>query len=259
MSNDKRFSLAGKVALITGGSKGIGEAIAVAFAEHGADVALASRKMPDLENVAARVRALGRKAFPVAVHMGRMDQVEKLAQAVHQEFGKIDILVNNAATSPAFTTILDAEEKLWDSIMNLNLKGLYFLTQAVARMMKNSGGGSVINISSIDAYRPQHQVGIYSISKAAVNMATQSAALELAEYAIRVNGIAPGATRTKIFEALFVGKDVEQEIKKLGEKFPLGRIAETDDIVGAALFFASDASRFITGQTMVVDGGYLLK
>jgi NAD(P)-dependent dehydrogenase (short-subunit alcohol dehydrogenase family) len=262
MVRNQRFSLEGKVALVTGGSKGIGEAIAVAFAEHGADVAIASRKMPDLESVAARIRATGRKALPVAAHVGRMDQIEKLVQDVHKEFGKIDILVNNAATSPTFTTIMDAEEKLWDSIMNLNLKGLYFLTQAVARIMKNSGGGSIINISSIDAYRPQFQVGIYSISKAAVNMATKSAALELAPYKIRVNGIAPGATRTKIFEALFTGSsadEVEREVKKIGEEFPLGRIAETDDIVGAAVFLASDASRFITGETIVIDGGYLLK
>lgn len=258
---DSRFSLEGKAALITGGSQGIGRATAIEFARYGADVAIASRKLPDLEKVAEEIRALGRKALPVSAHIGKLEDIKRLVETVKAGFGRIDILVNNAATSPTFTTVLDAEERLWDSIMNLNLKGLYFLTQAVARVMKEQGGGSIINVSSIDGHKPQNQVGIYSISKAAVNMATMSTALELAPYNIRVNGIAPGATRTKIFDALFASlpKDkVEEQIAQLGNVFPLKRIAVPDDMVGVMLLLASGASGFMTGETILVDGGHHL-
>lgn len=256
------FSLEGKTALITGGSQGIGKATALAFADAGADVAIVSRKIENLEPVAEEIRSKGRKALTVPVHMGRMDQMRAMADTVIKEFGKIDILVNNAATSPAYATVLDAEERLWDSIMNLNLKGLYFLSQIVANTMKDKNvQGSIINVSSIDGFAPQNCVGIYSISKAAVNMATRSMALELAPYKIRVNGIAPGATRTKLFEALFVGMGPEQidtELAKIEEAFPLKRIAVPDDMVGAMLFLASGASSYVTGQILPVEGGVLL-
>jgi NAD(P)-dependent dehydrogenase (short-subunit alcohol dehydrogenase family) len=259
MTQDSRFSLNGKVALVTGGSQGIGRATAIEFAKYGADVAIASRKLPDLEKVAEEIRGLGRKALPVSAHIGKMDDVKRLVETVKAEMGGIDILVNNAATSPTFTTVLDAEERLWDSIMNLNLKGLYFLTQAVARIMKEQGrGGSIINVSSIDGHKPQVQVGIYSISKAAVDMTTKSTALELAPYRIRVNGIAPGATRTKIFDALFASlpkEKIDEQMIQIGNVFPLKRIAVPDDMVGAMLFLASEASCFMTGETILIDGG----
>jgi len=262
MDIPKLFSLEKKTALVTGGSMGIGRATALAFADAGADVAIVSRKMENLAPVAEEIRAKGRKCLPVAAHVGRMDQIPAIVEQVVAEFGKVDILVNNAATSPAYATILEAQEKLWDSILSLNLKGLYFLSQAVARVMKEKGaGGSIINVSSIDGFSPQAQVGIYSISKAGVNMATRSMALELAPHKIRVNAIAPGATRTKLFEGLFAflpEDEREKQIQEIGQAFPLGRVAVPDDMTGLMLYLASDASAYMTGQVVAVEGGVLL-
>jgi NAD(P)-dependent dehydrogenase (short-subunit alcohol dehydrogenase family) len=165
-------SVEGKIALVTGASRGIGKAIAIGLAKAGADVALASRKFPDLENTAREIKALGRKAFPIATHVGRMEEVKNLVEKVVEQFGRIDILVNNAATNPSMASALDIEDKAWDSIMNLNAKGLFFLSQAVARVMKEKGGGTIINVSSVAGISPDI-LPIYSISKAAVNMATK--------------------------------------------------------------------------------------
>jgi NAD(P)-dependent dehydrogenase (short-subunit alcohol dehydrogenase family) len=175
------FSLNGKVALITGGSRGIGKATALGLARAGADIAIASRTLTDLESVAAEIRDLGRKALPVAAHVGKLEQINILVQTVYKKFGRIDILVNNAGTSPALSGLLDIEERLWDSIMNLNLKGLVFLSQAVARIMKEHGG-SIINVASVDGYMHEPNIGIYSISKAAVVQATKIMAEEWAKY-----------------------------------------------------------------------------
>ena len=261
MVNLSRFSLEGKVALVTGGSRGIGRATALGFAEAGADVVVASRKLPDLEKVADEIRGVGRKALPVEAHAGRMDDIGRLVETVVAEFGKIDILVNNAGTSPAMATVLDADERLWDSIMNLNLKGVYFLSQAVARVMKEHGGGKIINVASMDGYKPEVGVSIYSISKAAVLMVTKSMALELAQHNIRVNAIAPGAVSTRILDSHWFHLP-EEEAKKqkaeLGKMAPLQRVGEPDEMVGAMVYLASDASSFMTGETLLVDGGMLL-
>ena len=256
-----RFSLEGKVALVTGGSRGIGRATALGFAEAGADVVVASRKLPDLEKVADEIRGVGRKALPVAAHVGRMEDIHRLVETVTAEFGRIDILVNNAGSSPALSTVLDIEERLWDSIMNLNLKGLYFLSQAAARVMQEHGGGKIINVSSVDGYKPEHSVGPYSIAKAAVIMATKSMALELAPYNIRVNAIAPGGVATRLFDSHWF--DVpEEEMKKQKAAFakalPLQRVGDPDDMVGAIIYLASDASSYVTGETILVDGGAML-
>jgi NAD(P)-dependent dehydrogenase (short-subunit alcohol dehydrogenase family) len=256
-----RFSLEGKVAVVTGGSKGIGRMTAIGFAKAGADVVIASRKMEELEKVAEEIEKAGQKALPVAAHVGRMQDIHRIVEMTMDRFGKIDVLVNNAATSPAYTTILDAEERLWDTIMNLNLKGVYFLVQATAKVMKQAGGGSIVNVSSIDSIKPQDQVGIYSISKAGLNMLTKSAALELAPYNIRVNAIAPGAVRTRLLESLFYNlspAEREEQIAKLGESAPLARVGVPDDMVGALIYLASDASAYTTGEVIVVDGGALL-
>ncbi|MBN1643911.1 MAG: SDR family NAD(P)-dependent oxidoreductase, partial [Dehalococcoidales bacterium] len=181
------FSLNNKVALITGASRGIGEATAKAFAKAGADIAIASRKLPDLEKVAEDIRGMGRKCLPVAAHIGKMEEINNLVAAVVKEFGKIDILVNNAGTNPAMLPIIDADERLWDSIMNLNLKGLFFLSKETSKVMREHGGGVIINVGSIDGIKPEWQNGIYSVSKAAVVMVTRVMAWELAQYNIRVN------------------------------------------------------------------------
>jgi len=261
MVNLSRFSLEGNVALVTGGSRGIGRATALGFAEAGADVAVASRKLADLEKVADEIRGVGRKALPVEAHVGRMDQIGGLVETVVAEFGKIDILVNNAGTSPALATVLETDERLWDSIMNLNLKGMYFLSQAVARVMKEHGGGKIINVASMDGYKPEVGVGIYSISKAAVLMVTKSMALELAQHNIRVNAIAPGAVSTRILDSHWFHlpeEEAKRQKAELGKMAPLQRVGEPDEMVGAMVYLASDASSFMTGETLLVDGGMLL-
>ncbi len=252
-----RFSLEGKVALVTGGSRGIGRATALAFAQAGANVAVTSRKLPDLEQVAAEIRGLGRRSLAVAAHVGRMDQLQGIIDSVVKEFGTLDILVNNAGVSPLMTPAIDLEERAWDVIMNLNLKGLFFLSQAAARVMKAHGGGSIINVSSADAYKPEFHVGAYSISKAAIVMVSKVFALELAPWKIRVNTVAPGAIRTRTLEAKFA--EVPGMEEQVSKNRPLGRIGEPDDVAGIMLYLASDASSYATGQTFVVDGGELLK
>jgi len=249
------FSLNGKVALITGGSRGIGKATALGFARAGADVAIASRKLPDLELVAAEIRGLGRKALPVAAHVGKLEQINILVQTVYKEFGKIDILVNNAGTSPALSGLLDIEERLWDSIMNLNLKGLIFLSQAVARIMKEHDGGTIINVASMAGFRHEPNIGVYSISKSAVVMATKIMAEEWAKYNIRVNAIAPGHIHTRLGDSIF--EAVPEYKKELLDRVPMRRIGDSDEIVGAMIYLASDASSYVTGTTIVVDGGTL--
>lgn len=251
-----QFSLEGKVALVTGGSRGIGKATAIDFARAGADVVVTSRKLPELERVADEIRELGRKSLAVATHVGRMDQLQPLVDTVVAEFGKIDILVNNAGTSPVMSPALELEERAWDSIMNLNLKGLFFLSQAVAKVMKEYGGGRIINVASVDAFTPEYHIGAYSISKAGVVMATQVMAREWAEHNIRVNTIAPGYVHTRLLDSHW---EVAPEDKpKVIKKITMGRIAEPDEITGAMIYLASDASSYVTGQTVIVDGGRLI-
>jgi dehydrogenase/reductase SDR family protein 4 len=245
------FSLKNKVALITGASRGIGEVVAIGLAQAGADLAIASRKLPDLERVAAEVRKGGRKCLPVATHVGRVEEVNNLVKKVVEEFGKIDILVNNAATNPTMAQALDVDERAWDSIMNLNLKGLFFLSQAAARVMKGKGGGRIINVSSIAGISPD-LLPIYSISKAAVIMATKVMAQQWAQYKIRANCVAPGLTKTKFSEALWNNPDILKHAMALT---PMARVAEPEEMVGAILYLASDASSYVTGQVIAVDGG----
>ncbi len=261
MKNLLRFSLVGKVALITGASRGIGRSTALAFAEAGADVVLTSRKQEDLNLVAEEVRALGRKALPIACHVGKLDQIQNLVERVIGEYGRIDILVNNAGGSPATALCLDVEERLWDTVMNLNLKGLYFLSQAVARLMKDNGGGKIINITSVSGFKPEYKNGVYSMAKAAVIMLTKSMALELAPFNVRVNGIAPGSIMTRLLAGNWSGQP--DDYAKLVQDYvastsPMNRIADPDEISGAMLYLASDASTYTTGDTIVIDGGMLL-
>jgi len=245
------FSLSGKVALVTGGSRGIGKAIAIGLAKFGADVAVTSRKLPDLEGVAEEIKRLGRRSMARATHVGRMDEINNLVPQIKDKLGRIDILVNNAATNPTMDQAMDIEERAWDSIMNLNLKGLFFLSQAVARLMKEQGAGIIINVASVAGITP-NILPVYSISKAGVIMATKVMAQQWAQYNIRVNAMAPGLTKTRFSEALWSNPAVLQGIT---EKTPLQRVAEPDEMVGAAIFLASDASSYVTGHVLVVDGG----
>jgi NAD(P)-dependent dehydrogenase (short-subunit alcohol dehydrogenase family) len=254
-----QFSLEGKVALITGGSRGIGEETAIRFAKAGADVAVTSRKLPDLEKVAAKIEQTGSRAMAVATHVGKVDQIQPLVDQVVGKFGKIDVLVNNAGTN-FFMTAMDMTEKGWDSIMNLNLKGLFFLSRAVARVMKEHGGGNIVNIASTSGMKVQPATGHYSIAKAGVIMATKVMALEWADHHIRVNCIAPGAVETLLYESIFTGLGDAAEKAKQGFEatIPLKRAGEPREIADAALFLSSRASSYMTGQTFAVDGGALL-
>jgi len=245
------FSLGGRVALVTGGSRGIGRASALGLARAGADVVVASRKLSDLEKVSEEIEGLGRKSLAVAAHVARMDQIKDLVSKVKDEFGKIDILVNNAATNPVMDHALDIEERAWDTVMNLNLKGLFFLSQAVARVMKEKGGGKIINVTSVEGITPGI-LPVYSISKAGVIMATKVMAREWTKYNIRVNAIAPGLTKTRFSEALWNNPEI---LKDAMSTTPMGRIAEPEEMVGAVIYLASDVSSYVTGQVIAVDGG----
>jgi NAD(P)-dependent dehydrogenase (short-subunit alcohol dehydrogenase family) len=258
--NLSRFSLEGKVALITGASRGIGEATARVFAEAGADVALTSRKLADLERVAGEVEKLGRRSLAAEAHLGRMDQLQPLVDRVVGELGRLDILVNNAGTN-FFSPAIDMEERAWDAVFNLDLKGLFFLSQAAARAMRDQGGGNIVNISSVSGLRVQVPTGHYSIAKAGVIMATKVMALEWADYNIRANCIAPGAIETRLFDAIFNLLPEDQaraQKEQVAQRIPLRRVGEPREIADAILFLASDASSYMTGQTFAVDGGALL-
>ncbi|MCL0075661.1 glucose 1-dehydrogenase [Dehalococcoidia bacterium] len=245
------FSLEGKVALITGGGRGIGKAAALGLARAGADVAVASRKLPDLEKAAEEIKGLGRKSLAIAVHVGRLEEISNLVDQVKAEFGRIDILVNNAGTNPVMDPALEIGERAWDSIMNLNLKGLFFLSQAVARVMKEQGGGAIVNVSSVEGITPSI-LPVYSISKAGVIMATKVMAQEWAQYNIRVNAVAPGLTRTGFSEALWSSPAI---LEVAMSRTPMRRIGEPEEMVGAIVFLASESASYVTGQVLAIDGG----
>ncbi len=248
------FSLMGKVALVTGGSRGIGKAIAAGFVRYGADVALVSRKLADLEQAAAEIGAAGRRVLPVAAHVGKLEEIGPLVERVAGEFGRIDILVNGAATNPTVDSALDFTERAWDAIMNLNLKGLFFLSQAVARVMKEHGGGSIVHIASVEGLRAGG-LPVYAISKAGVIHAAHVMAQEWAPYNIRVNVLAPGFVRTRFSAYLLNTPAIHDRILS---QTPMRRVAEPEEMVGAAVFLASGASGFMTGQVVTVDGGLTL-
>lgn len=248
-----KFHLPGKVALITGASRGIGRVIALGFAEAGADVVLVSRKLPDLEAVAQEVTRTGRKALPISANVRNLPEIEDVVKKTVAQFKRIDILVNNAGTNPVFGSVFKIDEKAWDVTIGLNLKGYFFLSQAVGKVMKEIGGGSIINISSEDAFRPELGAGVYSISKAGVLMLTQVLAQEWGQHSIRVNAIAPGVVKTRFSTALWENPAIRKEREN---STALGRIAEAEEMVGAALFLASEASSYMTGQTVVLDGGH---
>jgi NAD(P)-dependent dehydrogenase (short-subunit alcohol dehydrogenase family) len=248
-----KFRLPGKVALITGGSRGIGKAIALGLAQAGADVIVASRKLPDLQTTAQEISQIGRRCLAIPANVRHLSEIDNLVKQSIEEFNHIDILVNNAACSPVFGSAFNIDERAWETIIGLNLKGYFFLSLAVGKIMRDKGGGTIINISSNSGLRPEVGLGVYAISKAGVIMLTQVLAQEWAQYNIRVNSIAPGAVRTKFGE--FLQKDPVL-YKNLENSIALGRIADPEEITCAALFLASDASSYMTGQTIVLDGGY---
>jgi len=245
------FSLEGKVAVISGASRGIGHASALALADAGASVVVASRKIADLEPVAEEIKAKGVKSMAIAAHIAKIEDSRALTEQVMKAFGRIDILMNNAGTNPYYGPLLNQDEKTYDITMNVNLKGLFFLSQLAARIMKAQGGGCIINTSSIGGLRAG-ELGVYSVTKAAVIMFTQVMAKEWGQYNIRVNAIAPGIIKTRLSEALW--KDPAVSAKAVGQ-IPMMRLGEPEEIAGAVVFLASKAGRYITGETIVIDGG----
>lgn len=249
--NLSRFSVEGKVALITGGSRGIGKASALALADAGANVVVSSRKIADLEPVAEAIKAKGVKGLAIAAHNARMEDSRTLVEQVKKEFGRIDILMNNAGTNPYYGPLMEQDEKTYDITMSVNLKGLFFLSQLAARVMKEEGGGCIINTSSIGGLRAG-DLGVYCVTKSAVIMLTQVMAKEWGQYNIRVNAIAPGIIKTRLSEALWKDPAVND---KAVAGIPLMRLGEPDEIAGAVVFLSSNAGSYITGETLVIDGG----
>jgi len=248
-----RLSLEGKVAIVTGSSRGIGRAIALGFAEGGADVVVCSRTLSDLEKVAEEIRALGRRSLAVETNIATKSDVDNLVAKTVEEFGTIDILVNNAAMN-IMRPLIELREDGWDKVMNVGLKGYYLCSQAVAKVMIERKKGNIINMASTAAVEASPLLGAYSISKAGVVMLTKLLAADLARHNIRVNAIGPGIVRTGFSEPIWGNPEA---LKAIVAGIPLGRIAEPEDIVSVALFLASDASSYITGQTIYVDGGTL--
>jgi dehydrogenase/reductase SDR family protein 4 len=250
MSNN-RCSLDGKVAIVTGGSRGIGKAIALEYARAGADVVVASRKLEACQKVIEEIEKTGRKGLAVSAHTGKIEQLEHLVDQALKRLGRIDILVNNAGTNPHFGATMDIEKAAWDKTFDVNVNGVFFLTQLVFNKWMRDHGGVVINMASVAGLRPAPMTGTYSITKAALIMLTQVLASELGAYNIRVNAIAPGFIRTDMSKAVWTSDMFKEEVKKI----PVPRLGETEDITGAALYLASDASSFMTGETIVIDGG----
>ena len=257
-----KFSLKGKIAIVTGGGTGIGKAIAVGLSMAGAKVAITSRKTENLEVTANEIKLLGGDALPIAAHLGKMNEIQKMVSAVNSKVGAIDILVNNAAANPALASVLNTDERLWDTIMNVNLKGIFFVSQEVAKIMREQGHGKIINIASIDAYKPEPDLSAYAVSKAGVLMITRAFAAELGPYNIQVNAINPGPFATRMMDSRWYHlspKEAETQRAAFEKMFPLGRIGNPEEIAGAAVYLASDASSYTTGAEIVIDGGISLR
>lgn len=256
------FKLNGKVALVTGGGRGIGKFIATGLAEAGADLILTSRKMKNLEATAqALSQEFGVKVLPIACDMAKEEEIEAMLKTALEKFPRIDILVNNAGITWGAPT-LDFPLEKWDQLFNVNVRGVWILTQKVANLMKNQGGGNIINISSVMGFRGSeellHPAVPYNSTKAAINLLTMNLAVKLAPYKIRVNAIAPGSFMTDMQR--FIEKpEFKAAYDMLKGAIPLGRIGGIDDMKGVAVFLASDASAYMTGHVVVNDGGLLAK
>jgi dehydrogenase/reductase SDR family member 4 len=247
------FSLAGKVAIVTGGSRGIGRAIAVGLAEAGADVCIAARKPESLEEALGALKATGRRAIAVPTNVRELPALQNLVDETKRQLGRIDILVNNAGTNPVFGPVQNIDERAWDAIMNTNVKSVFFLSKmAREAMLEHGEGGSIINVSSIGGIEASDVIGGYSVSKAALIMLTQVCAKTWGKDGIRVNAIAPGLIKTDFSRALWENEGI---LNTSVQTAALGRIGLPEEMAGAAVYFASPASSFTTGQTLVLDGG----
>jgi NAD(P)-dependent dehydrogenase (short-subunit alcohol dehydrogenase family) len=247
---DNLFDLSGKTVLVTGGSRGLGKEMVLACARMGADVVIASRKLDNCELLAKEVEeTTGRQAMPYGVHVGRWDQLDGLVEGVYERFGKVDVLINNAGMSPLYDKLSDVSEQLFDSVVNLNLKGPFRLSVLVGERMVADGGGSIINVSSSGSIRSGASIIAYAAAKAGLNSMTEGLAQAFGP-TVRVNTLMSGTMMTDISKAW----DMDAMAPSI-ERLALRRIGEPHEVVGAALYFASDASSYTTGATLRVDGG----
>lgn len=248
------FDLTGKIALVTGASRGIGESIARLLAAKGAHVIVSSRKIEACQAVADSIIAEGGKASAFACHVGEMDQIETIFTHIKDSFGRIDILVNNAAANPYYGHILDTDVAAFEKTVDVNIRGYFFMSTTAGQMMAEQGGGVILNTASVNGIVAGDKQGIYSITKAAVISMTKAFAKECGSLNIRVNALLPGLTDTKFASALTSNDKV---LNMALHAIPLGRVANPDEMAGTVLYLVSDASSYTTGACIIVDGGML--
>ncbi len=249
------FDLSGKVAVVTGASRGIGRSIARLLASHGAHVLVSSRKQEGCEAVVKEIEDAGGKATALACHIGDMEEISKLYAFIDSEFGRIDILINNAATNPYFGHVLDTDLAAYQKTVDVNIRGYFFMSIEAGKRMKKQGGGAIVNTASINALQPGEYQAIYSITKAALVNMTKAFAKECGQFNIRCNALLPGITKTKFASALFEDEDI---LSKGLERAALGRYAQPEEMAGTVLYLVSDAASYTTGESIVVDGGVTL-
>ena len=249
------FDLHGRIALVTGASRGIGESIATLLAKQGAHVIVSSRKLDDCEQVAQRIRADGGSASAIACHVGRMQDIERLFAQLRADFERLDILVNNAAANPYFGHILDTPPEAFEKAVEVNIRGYFFMSVAAGKLMREQGRGVIVNTASVNALQPGEGQGIYSVTKAAVVNMTQAFAKECGPLGIRVNALLPGLTETKFAGAIFRDRALYESCVSA---IPLRRHAQPDEMAGAVLYLVSDAASYTNGACLVVDGGLTL-
>jgi NAD(P)-dependent dehydrogenase (short-subunit alcohol dehydrogenase family) len=246
------LQLDGRVAIVTGASRGIGSAIAESLAAQGARVVLSSRKQQDLDAEAEKINArFDGRAVAIAAHAGRPEELAQLTRETMERFGRIDILVNNAATNPYFGPVIGAEMGAWDKTFEVNIRGVFALTKSVVEASMDANGGAIINVASVGGLRPAPGLGVYNVTKAALIMLTRQLARELGGR-IRVNAVAPGVIKTRFAEALWGNEEIRRRVV---ESNPTGRIGEPMEVAGAVVFLASDAASYINGEVLVIDGG----
>jgi NAD(P)-dependent dehydrogenase (short-subunit alcohol dehydrogenase family) len=246
------FDLSGRIALVSGASRGIGEAIAKLLAQYGAHVIVSSRKADDCAAVAEAIAAEGGSAEAFPCHVGKLEDISAIFAHIRATHGRLDICVNNAATNPYFGHILDTDLGAYTKTVDVNIRGYFFMSIEAGKLMRENGGGAIVNTASINAIQPGPMQGIYSITKAAVVNMTRAFAKECAPLGIRCNALLPGLTRTRFAGALFEHEDI---YKAAMEKIPMGRHAEPEEMAGTVLYLVSDASSYTNGECIVVDGG----
>ena len=255
MTIENTFDLSGKIALVTGASRGIGQAIAELLAQHGAHVIISSRKAESCQMVVDNIINAGGSAEAMACHIGEMAQIEAIFAQIEAKHGRLDILVNNAATNPHFGSIVDTDVNAFQKTVDVNIRGYFFMSSYGAKLMAKNGGGAIVNVASVNGVIPGLFQGIYSITKAAVMSMTQAFAKECAGMGVRVNALLPGFTDTKFASALVKN---EQIVKSVLQHVPMNRIAQPNEMAGAVLYLVSPAASYTTGVCLNVDGGYLL-